>query len=122
MYDAQEFRESFNQTNGLTLRCLTLQQTLIAEEAKEVADAADDLKENMSNRRAKAHLLKEIADLVYVCYQMAAAFDWDLTEAATRVHNSNLSKLGSDGKPIYREDGKILKGQDYFEPTLTDLV
>ena len=122
MYDAQEFRESFNQTNGLTLRCLTLQQTLIAEEAKEVADAADDLKENMSNRRAKAHLLKEIADLVYVCYQMAAAFDWDLTEAATRVHNSNLSKLGSDGKPIYREDGKILKGQNYFEPTLIDLV
>jgi predicted HAD superfamily Cof-like phosphohydrolase len=122
MFDAQEFRTRFNQTKGLTLRCLTLQQTLIAEEAKEVAEAADDLKENMTSRRAKEHLLKEMADLVYVCYQMAAAFDWDLTEAATRVHNSNLSKLGPDGKPIYREDGKILKGPSYYDPILADLV
>lgn len=66
--------------------------------------------------------LKELADLVYVCYQYAAAQEWDLDEAMNRVHASNLSKLGEDGKPIRREDGKVLKGPNYAPPTLTDLI
>ena len=66
--------------------------------------------------------LKELADLVYVCYQYAANEDWDLDEAMRRVHKSNLSKLGSDGKPIRRADGKILKGPNYQPPHLSDLV
>jgi len=66
--------------------------------------------------------LKELADLVYVCYQYAENLDWDLDEALNRVHASNMSKLGEDGKPIRREDGKILKGPNYFEPSLIDLV
>jgi predicted HAD superfamily Cof-like phosphohydrolase len=66
--------------------------------------------------------LKELADLVYVCYQYAANLDWDLDEAMDRVHQSNMSKLGEDGKPIRREDGKVLKGPNYQPPTLTDLV
>ena len=66
--------------------------------------------------------LKELADLVYVCYQYAENMGWFLDEALDRVHQSNMSKLGKDGKPIYREDGKVLKGPDYEPPTLMDLI
>lgn len=67
-------------------------------------------------------MLKELADLVYVCYGYAATFGWDLDEAVRRVHASNMSKLGPDGKPIYREDGKVLKGPNYKAPDLRDLA
>jgi predicted HAD superfamily Cof-like phosphohydrolase len=76
-----------------------------------------DLAEDINNKELRAHLLKELADLVYVCNQMAAAFGWDLQVAHNRVHASNMSKLGEDGNPIYREDGKILKGE--YELTVT---
>ena len=66
--------------------------------------------------------LKELADLVYVCYQYAENMGWPLDEALHRVHQSNLSKLGEDGKPIYREDGKVLKGPNYQPPDLSDLI
>ena len=66
--------------------------------------------------------LKELADLVYVCYQYAANLEWDLDEALDRVHVSNMSKLDEDGKPLYREDGKVLKGPSYQPPDLSDLV
>ena len=46
---------------------------------------------------------------------------WFLDETLDRVHKSNMSKLGEDGKPIYREDGKVLKGPNYKLPTLKDL-
>lgn len=123
---------------------------LVEEEYKEVAEA----------RRGtdQAHLLKEIADLIYVMtpfvsildaldglpvlsadreakYAMAieksikvidAMVDMygekTIQEAVDRVHASNMSKLGEDGKPIRREDGKILKGPNYKEPDLSDLV
>ena len=84
---------------------------LLREELEEVSDA--DGKEN---------LLKELADLVYVTYGYAATFGWDLDEALRRVHTSNMSKLGLDGKPEFREDGKVLKGPNYNKPTLGDLV
>ena len=70
----------------------------------------------------KAECLKELADLVYVCYQYAENLGWDLDEALHRVHTSNMSKLGEDGKPIYRKDGKVLKGPNYAPPNLDDLV
>ena len=66
--------------------------------------------------------LKELADLVYVCYGYAVTFGWDLDEALRRVHESNMSKLNEEGRPIYRRDGKVLKGPNYFEPNLEDLV
>ena len=70
----------------------------------------------------RANCLKELADLVYVCYQYAENMGWDLDEAMYRVHESNMSKLGEDGKPIYRKDGKVLKGPNYEPPNLEDLV
>lgn len=69
-----------------------------------------------------ASLLKELADLVYVTYGYAATYGWDLDEAVRRVHASNLSKLDDNGKPIFREDGKVIKGPNYKKPDLTDLV
>ena len=91
-----------------------MQLDLIVEEYKEFVEAfnSKDYKEE----------LKELADLVYVCFQFAENMEWDLEEVLDRVHKSNMSKLGLDGKPIYRADGKVLKGPNYQPPTLTDLV
>ena len=66
--------------------------------------------------------LKELADLVYVCFQYAENMEWDLEEALDRVHKSNMSKLGLDGTPIRRSDGKVLKGPNYQPPILNDLI
>ena len=70
----------------------------------------------------KEEALKELADLVYVCYQYAVNMGWDLDRALKLVHKSNLSKLDEDGKPIRREDGKILKGPNYKKPNLHSLI
>jgi len=70
----------------------------------------------------ESEALKELADLVYVCYQYAENMGWLLDEALDRVHKSNMSKLDTEGNPIYRDDGKVLKGPNYKPPTLTDLV
>ena len=91
-----------------------MQRDLIAEEYKEFMNAFQF--------EGYEQELKELADLVYVCYQYAACTNWDLDEALSRVHQSNMSKLGDDGKPIYRGDGKVLKGPNYQPPTLEDLI
>ena len=63
-----------------------------------------------------------LTDLLYVVYGAGHAFGIDLDECFTEVHESNMSKLGEDGKPIYREDGKVLKGPGYFPPNLEEIV
>ena len=93
---------------------------LVIEEFKEFLEAEDHLYRD--NPTVGAEALKELADLVYVCYQYAENMNWFLDEALHRVHESNMSKLGEDGKPIYREDGKVLKGPNYKPPNLTDLI
>jgi predicted HAD superfamily Cof-like phosphohydrolase len=98
-----------------------LQKTLISEEYQELLAALYLASDDLGNKRAREEALKELADLVYVCYQLAAAVGWDLDEALDRVQASNMSKL-VDGKPIRREDGKILKGPNYQPPNLIDLV
>jgi len=74
------------------------------------------------NTTIESEALKELADLIYVCYQYAENMGWLLDEALDRVHLSNMSKLDEKGKPVYRADGKVLKGPNYKPPTLTDLV
>ena len=117
---AVEFRKSFRVNNSTTPASRTLQRRLIVEEFKEFLDAENQLIMGLTVNSAEC--LKELADLVYVCYQYAANLGWDLDETLDRVHKSNLSKLGEDGKPIYREDGKVLKGPNYQPPNLNDLV
>ena len=117
---AQEFRAAYRIANGHSHSVRTRQRDLITEEFKEFLDAEGML--FRSNPQFKQDCLKELADLVYVCYQYAANMGWDLDEAMHRVHLSNMSKLDEDGKPILREDGKVLKGPNYKPPNLEDLV
>ncbi len=117
---AEEFRKSYQISNSLSREARARQHNLIVEEFKEFLEADGMLYLSGNNR--KTDCLKELADLVYVCYQYAENMGWFLDEALDRVHQSNMSKLGKDGKPIYREDGKVLKGPDYEPPTLMDLI
>ena len=116
---AKEFRSKYNLKNSADRATRAVQHALIVEEFKEFLQAEGML--FMHGRNHQEHALKELADLVYVCYQYAENQGWFLDEALDRVHKSNLSKLGADGKPIYREDGKVLKGPGYKPPDLSDL-
>jgi|TARA_R110002050_G_scaffold84837_3_gene181079 predicted HAD superfamily Cof-like phosphohydrolase len=107
-----EFRDVYGIQNSLESR--TMQRDLIVEEFKEFMYAATE--ESYESE------LKELADLVYVCFQYAENMEWDLETALNRVHESNLSKLGLDNKPIRRSDGKVMKGPNYQPPNLQDLV
>ena len=97
-----------NATKALRVR-------LLHEEFNEVTTA-------ISYKQNKAAILKELCDLVYVAVGFADTFGWNFDVAFNRVHASNMSKLGENGKPIYREDGKIMKSSMYKEPYLEDLV
>ena len=117
---AKEFRNVYQIGNSRAKAPRTKQKDLIVEEFKEFLQADGLLFRHGQN--VQEECLKEVADLVYVCYQYAENMRWNLDEALHRVHESNMSKLDEDGKPIYREDGKVLKGPNYKPPNLQDLV
>ena len=115
---AQEFRHAYGVLNrGDKTR--DNQMMLIKEEFEEFIDAHIKMHDTADGQ---AHCLKEVADLVYVCFQYAENMEWDLMEAMRRVHESNMSKLGADGRPIRNDKGKVLKGPNYRPPNLDDLV
>ena len=70
--------------------------------------------------------IKEVADaltdILYVTYGAGHSFGIDLDKCFQEVQNSNMSKLGVDGKPIYNENGKVMKGPNYFKPNLNKFV
>ena len=115
---AIEFRNAYKIPNSLSGR--NRQKNLIVEEFKEFLEA--DAEMILMHPQDREATLKELADLIYVCAQYAENMQWDIEQALRRVHASNMSKLGEDGKPIYREDGKVLKGPNYQPPDLSDLV
>ena len=117
---AKEFRTKYNLRNDHSRMTRSCQKDLIVEEFKEFLEAEGFL--FMHGQNHQEHCLKELADLVYVCFQYAENMNWFLDDALNRVHISNLSKLGEDNKPIRREDGKILKGPNYKPPDLSDLI
>ena len=117
---AKEFRSKYGIKNSPEKKTTAYQSRLISEEFNEFIEAESLIYRD--NPKFREDALKELADLVYVCYQYAANMGWFLDEALDRVHQSNMSKLGRDGKPIYRDDGKVLKGPDYEPPTLMDLI
>ena len=94
-----------------------LQHSLIREEYGEFCDEY----ETELDGGSLENQLKELADLVFVCYQYAAARGWNLDAAMSRVFRSNMSKL-VDGKPLRRDDGKVMKGPNYEPPILEDLL
>jgi len=92
----------------------SLRYELIQEELLELKEAIDkkDIKE----------VADALTDILYVTYGAGHAFGINLDKCFEEVQNSNMSKLGKDGKPIYNEKGKVMKGPDYFEPNLNKFV
>jgi predicted HAD superfamily Cof-like phosphohydrolase len=125
-----EFHQKFNHDIDApwTSKLLELRMKLIKEESNEVIEEFTSMIVDIERGKAvtaeqKSRLLKELCDLQYVLSGAAVALGLNEMQVAfTRVHNSNLSKLGLDGKPIYRKDGKVIKGPNYAPPELRDLV
>ena len=84
---------------------------LIKEELEELTEAMQD--ENI------LEVADALTDILYVTYGAGHAFGIDLDKCFEEVQNSNMSKLGEDGKPIYNDAGKVMKGPNYFKPDLS---
>ena len=95
-------------------KIIKLRYNLIKEELDEFEEALKDKD------------LKEVADaltdILYVTYGAGHAFGIDLDKCFDEVQRSNMSKLGEDGKPIYNEQGKVMKGPKYFQPNLGKFI
>jgi len=91
-----------------------LRVDLIEEELEELKEAIDrkDLKETID----------ALTDILYVAYGAGHAFGVNLDKCFEEVQNSNMSKLGKDGKPIFNENGKVMKGPNYFKPNLNQFL
>lgn len=117
----QEILDNISRFGFIKSSLWNMQKRLIVEEAKEFLQVADEVMEDPENNQKREELLKELCDVVFVCYQFAATYNMDLDTAMTRVYQSNMSKLDDNGMPIYREDGKVLKGPNYQPPSLDHL-
>ena len=95
-------------------KIIGLRLDLIREELSELKEAVEkkDIKE----------VADALTDILYVTYGAGHAFGINLDKCFEEVQNSNMSKLGSDGKPIYNEQGKVMKGPKYYEPNLKKFV
>ena len=114
-----DFREAFGQDvyieptwPDFSTRELRLE--LIQEEVDELGEAME--------QRDMVGIADALTDILYVVYGTGHSYGIDLDECFQEVHSSNMSKLGEDGKPIRRDDGKILKGPNYFEPDLESIL
>ena len=115
----KKFMETFGQeikekASFPTDKITSLRYELIKEELDEFKEAIDkkDIKE----------VADALTDILYVTYGAGHAFGIDLDKCFEEVQNSNMSKLGKDGKPIYNEKGKVMKGPNYFKPNLNKFV
>ena len=92
----------------------SLRINLISEELEELKEAIknNDLKETID----------ALTDILYVTYGAGHAFGVNLDQCFEEVQKSNMSKLGKDGKPIYNEDGKVMKGPNYFKPDFSKFI
>ncbi|MDC0078945.1 nucleoside triphosphate pyrophosphohydrolase family protein [Candidatus Pelagibacter sp.] len=86
-----------------------------------IKEELDELKEAMDNNDL-LEVADALTDILYVTYGAGHAFGIDLDKCFDEVQNSNMSKLNKNGKPIYNESGKVMKGQNYFKPDLTKFV
>jgi predicted HAD superfamily Cof-like phosphohydrolase len=112
-----------------SVELMRLRRTLIAEETKELFSDMDEAIAYLERGESVPqdlylNMLKELADVQTVVSGASVSLKplRELETAFMRVHESNMSKLDANGKPIYREDGKVLKGPGYFEPDLSDLI
>ena len=107
----QEIKEKASFPND---KIISLRYELIKEELEEFKDAIDkkDIKE----------VADALTDILYVTYGAGHAFGIDLDKCFDEVQSSNMSKLGDDGKPIYNEQGKVMKGPKYYKPDLNKFI
>ena len=91
-----------------------LRLDLIKEELSELTDAI--------NNKDLLEVADALTDILYVTYGAGHAFGIDLDKCFDEVQNSNMSKLDDNGKPIYNENGKVMKGPNYFKPDLSKFV
>ena len=117
--DVKTFMQTFGQEVKIKAefpkeKIIKLRYNLIKEELNELHNAIETKN------------LKEIADaltdILYVTYGAGHAYGIDLDKCFKEVQKSNMSKLGEDGKPIYNEKGKVMKGSKYFEPNLRQFI
>tara|TARA_B100001027_G_scaffold66052_1_gene44883 strand:+ start:509 stop:880 length:372 start_codon:yes stop_codon:yes gene_type:complete len=86
-----------------------------------IKEELDELKEAMDSKDL-LEVTDALTDLLYVTYGAGHAFGVNLDKCFDEVQNSNMSKLGDDGKPIYNEFGKVMKGPNYFKPNLIKYI
>ena len=86
-----------------------------------IKEELDELQEAMKNNDL-LEVADALTDILYVTYGAGHAFGIDLDKCFDEVQNSNMSKLGKNGKPIYNESGKVMKGPNYFKPDLSKFV
>ena len=91
-----------------------LRLELIDEEVQELRDGI--------SKGSMLEIADALTDILYVVYGAGHAFGIDLDECFFEVHRSNMTKLGPDGRPLYRDDGKVLKGPNYSQPNLEQFV
>ena len=87
---------------------------LIKEELEELTDAI--------KKKDLLEVADALTDILYVTYGAGHAFGINLDACFEEVQNSNMSKLGNDGKPIYNDQGKVMKGPNYFKPDLSKFI
>jgi predicted HAD superfamily Cof-like phosphohydrolase len=87
---------------------------LIKEELEELTEAIQ--------KKDLLEVADALTDILYVTYGAGHAFGINLDACFNEVQNSNMSKLGKDGKPIYNDSGKVMKGPNYFKPDLSKFV
>ena len=115
----KKFMQTFGQEVGTNAsfpntKIVNLRLSLIKEELFELEEAIEkkDIKE----------VADALTDILYVTYGAGHAFGINLDKCFEEVQNSNMSKLGTDGKPIYNDSGKVMKGPNYFKPNLDKFV
>ena len=86
-----------------------------------IKEELDELQEAMKNNDL-LEVADALTDILYVTYGAGHAFGIDLDKCFDEVQNSNMSKLGQNGEPIYNESGKVMKGPNYFKPNLSKFV
>jgi len=86
-----------------------------------IKEELDELQEAMKNNDL-LEVADALTDILYVTYGAGHAFGIDLDKCFDEVQNSNMSKLGENGEPIYNESGKVMKGPNYFKPDLSKFV
>jgi predicted HAD superfamily Cof-like phosphohydrolase len=118
MRSTADMVREFHETFGLLIShtpTVDLPSSLVATRRRILEEEVAELSEALEAQDLTS-IAKEMADLVYVVYGTAVTYGIDLDAVLSEVHRSNMSKLGPDGSPVLRPDGKVLKGPGYQPP------